>query len=770
MPSLIPGYEYDIFISYRQKDNKYDGWVTEFVDNLKKELEATFKEEISVYFDINPHDGLLETHDVDASLKEKLKCLIFIPIISRTYCDPKSFAWEHEFKAFVKLASEDQFGLKIKLPNGNVASRVLPVQTYDLNTQDRSLFEKELAGYLRPVEFIYQEPGVNRPLKPDDDEKININKSKYRNQVNKVANAVDGIINSMKTISSTELREDTPTDELLGTNTIKDSTSDVKRSVSSGKKILLTSITGTLIIISIVILWPKIFKKDTFRDIRDPDGRISVAVMPFKNITGDTLLNIWQDGLQTRLISNLSNTSELSVRSAETMLDILGNTGRSNYASITPAAENDIAVKLEAGTYIIGSLSKAGRNFGFSVHLKKAGSSEIYKSFSLDFTGEDNFLIMADSISFKVRDFLLFERLSQESPFEMNMPINTNSPEAYLNFIHASKLIFNSNNWRDSFSYLNKALEIDSNFTSCYYFIGMAYLHTGDRMKAEAAFKRADKFRDRLSFRDQQFFDHWKYAYLDKNPQKGLQILYQLAEQEPQNRLLLNQIGDLNRLLQNYDMEIEAYENYIEVDEKWGTITKWIWPYVELGDAFHIKGNHKREAFLYDEALKMRPDQPDIIYRQARCALTLGDTSDAKVLITKLLSIYKDLNNYTLPQLKSVEGNLYSDAGIPDKAERCFREALAMSPASQYRLMDLARFLIDKGLNIEEGLELIDKALAVNPDSYNFQYIKGLGLLKQGKYSEALVLLENSWNLRTGYNHEHFLALQEVRKAVAGVK
>ena len=36
---------------------------------LKGELESTFKEEISVYFDINPHDGLLETHDVDASLE-----------------------------------------------------------------------------------------------------------------------------------------------------------------------------------------------------------------------------------------------------------------------------------------------------------------------------------------------------------------------------------------------------------------------------------------------------------------------------------------------------------------------------------------------------------------------------------------------------------------------------------------------------------------------------------------------------------------------------
>jgi hypothetical protein len=27
MASLIPGYNYDIFISYRQKDNKGDRWV-----------------------------------------------------------------------------------------------------------------------------------------------------------------------------------------------------------------------------------------------------------------------------------------------------------------------------------------------------------------------------------------------------------------------------------------------------------------------------------------------------------------------------------------------------------------------------------------------------------------------------------------------------------------------------------------------------------------------------------------------------------------------
>jgi len=198
MASLIEGYNYDIFISYRQKDNKYDGWVTEFVENLKKELEATFKEDLSVYFDINPHDGLLESHEVGESLKDKLKCLIFIPIISRTYCDPKSFAWQNELKAFVEKASNDNFGLKIKLPSGNVASRILPIRIYDLNKEDIKLCESEIGGVLRGIEFIYKSAGVNRPLRANEDHAHeNLNKTYYRDQINKAANSIQDIVNGI---------------------------------------------------------------------------------------------------------------------------------------------------------------------------------------------------------------------------------------------------------------------------------------------------------------------------------------------------------------------------------------------------------------------------------------------------------------------------------------------------------------------------------------------------------------------------------------------
>ena len=198
MPSLIQGFEYDIFISYRQKDNKYDGWVTEFVANLKKELEATFKEDISIYFDENPHDGLLETHDVDGSLKEKLKCLIFIPIISKTFCDPKSFAWNDEFLAFLKTAAADSYGLKIRLPNGNTASRALPIRIHELDIRDKKLLETKLQGPLRAIDFTFQSAGVNRPLRPKDDESSKApGQTVYRDQINKTANAIQDIISGL---------------------------------------------------------------------------------------------------------------------------------------------------------------------------------------------------------------------------------------------------------------------------------------------------------------------------------------------------------------------------------------------------------------------------------------------------------------------------------------------------------------------------------------------------------------------------------------------
>jgi hypothetical protein len=50
MPVIIEGYNYDIFISHRQKDKKGDHLGKEFAEALKTDLESTFNKEKINFF------------------------------------------------------------------------------------------------------------------------------------------------------------------------------------------------------------------------------------------------------------------------------------------------------------------------------------------------------------------------------------------------------------------------------------------------------------------------------------------------------------------------------------------------------------------------------------------------------------------------------------------------------------------------------------------------------------------------------------------------
>ena len=351
MASIIPGYEYDIFISYRQKDNKGDRWVSEFVEALKTELESTFKEEISVYFDINPHDGLLETHDVDASLKDKLKCLVFIPIISRTYCDPKSFAWEHEFKAFVELASQDQLGLKVKLLNGNVASRVLPMRIYDLDVSDIKLCESLLGSVLRGIEFIYKSAGVNRPLRSkEENPQENLNHTLYRDQINKVANAIKEIFTAIGQFGQ------------LPVEVSKEVFRPLSVPLKSNKsRIVVGLVTAVaLVLLGYFLILPLLKPKEQLET--------SIAVLPFRNDGPNDSTTYFMNGVMEEILNNLQKISDFS--------RVLSRNSVEQFRNNTTKSAPEIAKKLNVNYIVEGSGQKYGNIFRLRVQLIAANNEK----------------------------------------------------------------------------------------------------------------------------------------------------------------------------------------------------------------------------------------------------------------------------------------------------------------------------------------------------------------------------------------------------------
>jgi TolB-like protein len=443
MTSTIKGYEYDIFISYRQKDNKGSRWVSEFVEALKTELGSTFKEEISVYFDINPHDGLLETHDVDASLKEKLKCLIFIPIISQTYCDPNSFAWQHEFKAFVEQASKDQFGLKIKLPSGNVASRVLPVLIHDVDPEDMDQCQSVLGAMLRGVEFIYKEPGVNRPLRANEDHpQDNINKTYYRDQINKVANAVKEIIAALKKWDHQKEKAEKAEKEFAQGQPAIKKVMD-KRTLSWFVLLLALIVAG-------FIFFPKLFK---------PTEKLekSIAVLPFENLSNDPDQDWFSDGITDVIINQLSKISGLRVLGRTSTLRYKGKENKK------PISE--IGKELGVNYLIEGTVQRHEGHVRIVVQFIRAKNEDHLWAEIFDRPYEDIFVIQSE-IAQLIANELEVVISPQENLLITTAPTtNLTAYDLYLRGKDYLNRSYNEEDMRFAMQMYQKAVEIDPDFS-----------------------------------------------------------------------------------------------------------------------------------------------------------------------------------------------------------------------------------------------------------------------------------------------------------------
>lgn len=424
LASLVHGFEYDIFISYRHNDN-LDGWVTDFVLALEKELRSTVKEPLSIYFDKNPHDGLGETHLVGKSLEGKLRCLIFIPVLSQTYCDSKSFAWQHEFYAFNLRAQNDEFGREVKVANGNISSRILPVRIHNLDANDLAILERETGGPLRAIEFIFSAPGVNRPLTLIDKREENQNRTVFRDQVNKTANAIKEIIQALTNRP------------LLQTE--KSTSAKVVRTKSTwlAKKAVFRSI---LILLVIVAAY---FSVSGLKDEPEVIDR-SIAVLPFVNMSNDPEQEYFSDGISEEILNVLAKVSELKV---------IGRT-----SSFFFKGKNEdlrvIGEKLGVGHLLEGSVRKEGNTVRITAQLIRTTDGSHLWSETYERKMENVFQLQ-DEIASKVLAQLKMKLLGNVARTQ------TRGPEVQ-RLLLQGRYLFNNANFEQALNHYEKAIALDS--------------------------------------------------------------------------------------------------------------------------------------------------------------------------------------------------------------------------------------------------------------------------------------------------------------------
>jgi len=252
--------------------------------------------------------------------------------------------------------------------------------------------------------------------------------------------------------------------------------------------------------------------------------------------------------------------------------------------------------------------------------------------------------------------------------------------------------------------------------------------------------------------------------YVNKNPQEFITYSREMLKLDPQQRIIWFELGNAYSSIRKYQEAIEAYETAIEISRQWGLEGKWLDPYADLGQAYHNIGDHEMEKEIFGRGLSYFPNGQGIVQKRAVCALIRGDTIQAKEDISNYTNLTRSQLFWTDAEIDHRVAHMYADAGLLNESEKIWRRTINSEPNSYYHKRCFAEFLILKDVNVDEGLLIVDEILRDNPDYYDILFFKGMGLYKLGHTEEAHQILQQAWEKRFTYRHDHFLAIQEVKQ------
>ncbi len=584
------------------------------------------------------------------------------------------------------------------------------------------------------------------------------------------------VLNNLIIIIKWYLKYKTDKAELVRKEKITESTDErpptIKESVHiiSSRRNPFVIVSGILIIAIILYLvfnQLNFFRKDKFENIRDPKGKISIAVMPFENQTGDTTLNWFQRGISSLIINGLGNSSELAVLDDHTMFEVIESMNQVFTAGISSSLAKEVAKKVKAETYISGSFQGREDAYWILVNLVNTESGEIIWTNKVEGNLKSSgYLDMADSLCNEIKNYLEIKALENVADFDFREAY-PNSAEAYRYFIEGMNLIL-SEDYEPAIQSLKKAMEIDSTFTFASFYIAFAYNYSSQFEECALWTEKAYKSMNRLPYKYQPLLEIWYACSISKNLSDIIRYCRQFEESGIQSRLLWFDLGTTYMSYPvQYEKALAAFDKVMQMSMERGGYWEYDNFYNWYVWALHVVGQHEKEKEICDIGLSINPGNFDCISTRVVCYLFQGDSLAAGKNIKKLKSIVKEDYNWSESKIELWMGHLYLNATDSIEAEKHYRNAYNLDDTDISYMLNLAKVLINAEININEGMELVQKALIIDPENNWAGWLKGHGLYKQGKFEEAVILLRRAEGKWLTFNPELHQDVQEAEQALA---
>jgi serine/threonine protein kinase/Flp pilus assembly protein TadD len=362
----------------------------------------------------------------------------------------------------------------------------------------------------------------------------------------------------------------------------------------------------------------------------------TVAVLGFKNQTGDEALDYLRETIPNLLITSLEQSKHMRVASWQRLKDLLRQAGKSEAALFDEEAGFEVCRKEGVEAVIVGFFSRAGETFVSDVKVLDAGTREVLKSASARGDGVDSVLrSQIDEISRAVSRGIGRSVLKVETPLPKIADLTTNSMEAYNYFLRGRADVDNLLA-ADAKKFLEKAIALDPTFAVAYLYLSQAEYQLGDFKIRDEILTKAKEYAGKATEKERLYIEAEYASTIEKDPEKKRRLLTELAEKYPQEKHARYELGSFYYAQEKFPEAVSEFEEAIALDPNFGPAFNM------LGYAYTRNGDYARAEEAFKHYVAANPGDPNPIDSIAELYLHQGQLDKAESKYREALDLKPD--------------------------------------------------------------------------------------------------------------------------------
>jgi eukaryotic-like serine/threonine-protein kinase len=364
----------------------------------------------------------------------------------------------------------------------------------------------------------------------------------------------------------------------------------------------------------------------------------SVAILPFKNLSGDASANFYEFALADAVITELAQIKSLVVRPSSVIAKYQG-------IDVDP---REAGRDLRAGAVLSAGFLRAGDKFRVTAQLLDVLTGDILWSDRIDAEGSD-ILTLQDGIAQRILEGLRME-LSESEQEKLGRRM-TDNPEAWEEYLRGrdnfGRFIFRTLDPADcnaAIQNFKTAVELDPHFALAYSGLGAAYANRFFKGQGEAEdYTHAETAFSKAFFYDPNVAEArmlMVMIYMARGEKKKARTEIELLQKQfPNEAVLYFMKGVMHRLNGEYEESLKAFEKLSRLDPAARAVSSY-----NRARIYVYKQDYERAMREIERGEKAEPDHPMLKIFRSGIYYFRGDVDKAIELMEKVLAQNPNMN------------------------------------------------------------------------------------------------------------------------------